>query len=53
MTRIPLCDSVYDHIWDVGIDLRFMCKTMSRASASYLISCKTLSGIESSIFDYM
>ncbi|KHF98338.1 hypothetical protein F383_22656 [Gossypium arboreum] len=26
---------------------------MSETSASYLISCKTLSGIVASIFDYM
>ncbi|KHG04150.1 hypothetical protein F383_29577 [Gossypium arboreum] len=30
-----------------------MCKTMSGTSASYLISCKTLSRTVASILDYM
>ncbi|KHG19227.1 hypothetical protein F383_25284 [Gossypium arboreum] len=30
-----------------------MCKTMSGTSASYMILCKTLSGIVALIFDYM
>ncbi|KHG25084.1 hypothetical protein F383_31082 [Gossypium arboreum] len=33
--------------------LRFTYKTMSRTSTSYLISCKTLSGTEASILNYM
>ncbi|KHG01559.1 hypothetical protein F383_23098 [Gossypium arboreum] len=37
----------------MGINLRFMCNTRSGTSTSYLISCKTLSGTEASIFDYM
>ncbi|KHG09256.1 hypothetical protein F383_28213 [Gossypium arboreum] len=30
-----------------------MCKTMSGTRASYMISCKTLSGAVALIFDYM
>ncbi|KHG30215.1 hypothetical protein F383_36004 [Gossypium arboreum] len=33
--------------------LRFTYKTMSGTSTSYLISCKTLSGTEASILNYM